>query len=906
MPDSRRSPSGSAPGLRLSAALYRILVRTLPQDLRGSHGDAMVQTFRDLYRSEYRRGGFPALVSLWRRVVTQTIVAAAEERLKTLGHRRARNTVPSNAPPSGTRIVDHFWLDLRFAVRSFRKKPAFTITAVTIIALGIGATTAIFSVVDGVVLRDLPYPDPNELVYLDEGSHTVPDYQDWTARTAAFEAMAAVWRSQMDLLGDGPPVRVNTGRVTPSFFSMFGGVQIAGRLLTESDARGPAPVAVLSHAFWQSRFGGDADVIGRTIELDGGNYEVVGVLDPRFSPPRRMTRQTNAIWIPLDVTRADLQIRSRYVLSVVGRLRDGARIETAGAEIDATMQVMAQEYPQEYVHPDGSVRRVPLVPLHEAEVGRVRDPLLMLLGAVGLMLLIACANVANLFLARGTDREREVAVRAALGASRRRIGAQLLTESVLLSFVGGAIGVALAFLGVDAFTSFGPSRIPRLDEIGIDYRVLTFSVAASIATGVVFGIAPAFYAAQTDVNRALKNATSKTTAGRGHLRLKGLLVIAEIALALVLLVGAGLLFNSFVRLTRVDPGFEPDRVMAIPLAPEHGYDTEEARLQFARETLARVRGIPGVSAASIGITAPFADDGRCCWMTQAKNVAGDDSLRVVVHPIAPHYFSALGVRLNRGRDFTPSDDDTEPPPVIITEALVQRLFDAKGAIGNTVTLGRNNPTPFTVVGVVNDVRFWSLSQDMDVAVFVPFEGFGAEFPFFNLVVRTPGQIEGLPSQIREAVWTVDPRLPVPDIFSLSDRVSESITEPRFLSTLLLAFAGFAILLAAGGIYGTMLYAVNQRSHELGIRLALGASAGQLRHYVLKGGATLAALGLAIGLAGAIALSRILTTLVFGITAQDVPTYAAVTALLAAVALLACYLPARKAARLDPIVTLRTE
>jgi putative ABC transport system permease protein len=685
---------------------------------------------------------------------------------------------------------------------------------------------------------------------------------------------------------------------------MFGGIPSAGRLLTESDARGPAPVAVLTHTFWMSRFGGDVAVIGRTIELDGRDYEVVGIVDPRFSPPRRTTRQTVAVWVPLDVTRADLQLRYRYVLGVVGRLREGTRIETAGAEIDATMQVMAQEYPEEYVHSDGSIRQVPLVPLHDAEVGSVKGPLLMLLGAVGLMLLIACANVANLFLARGTDREREVAVRTALGASRRRIGAQLLTESVLLSLVGGAIGIALAFLGVDAFTSFGHSSVPRLDQIGIDYRVLTFSVVASVATGVVFGIAPAFYAARTDVNRALKDATSKTSASRGHLRLKGVLVVAEIALALVLLVGAGLLFNSFVRLARVDPGFVPDRVMAVPLALEHGYDTEEARLQFTHEALARVRGIPGISAAAIGLTAPFAESGRCCWMTQAKSAAGDDSLRVVIHAVTPQYFTTLGVRLIQGRDFTPSDDDTEPPPIVVTEALAERLFDEKGVVGRTFTLGRTNPTPFTVVGVVNDLKFWSLSQDEDVDVFVPFEGFGAQFPFFNVVVRAPGDVQGLPNQIRQAVWSVDDRLPVPEILSLIQRVSQSITEPRLLSTLLLAFAGFAILLAAGGIYGTMLYAVSQRSHELGIRLALGASASQLLRHVLRSGATLAAAGLAIGLAGAFVLSRVLSSLVFGITAQDAPTYVAVTALLAGVALLACYLPARKAARLDPMVTLR--
>jgi putative ABC transport system permease protein len=590
---------------------------------------------------------------------------------------------------------------------------------------------------------------------------------------------------------------------------------------------------------------------------------------------------------------------------VFGRLKPDRGMDAAQREVDDALAFLDRQYPGQYRSPSGELREVPLLPMLEAEVGQVRSPLLMLLGAVGLMLLIACANVANLFLARGADRERELAVRAALGAGRTRLASQLLTESVLIAVLGGALGVALTVAGIRLVAAFGPADIPRLTAVSVDYRVLAFAVVAAMATGVVFGLAPAYYAARTDVGRAVREGGNRASATRGHLRLKSALVVTEIALALVLLVGAGLLFNSFVRLTRVDPGFVSENVLAMPLSVERGYDSTQQRVQFARSVLDRVEGIAGVQRAAVGLIAPFSMGGRCCWMTRARPVSEMDSVRVVIQPVGPGYFETLGMTLVQGRALTWADDDTEPVNTVITRTMANAFFGEENPVGELLSVGRAG-TSYRIAGVVEDPKFWSLSDDEDYDIFVPFAAFGGELPFFTVAVRGVGDQEKLSEQLRAAVWSIDPSMPVPEIKVLATEVRESIAGPRFMSGLLVAFAVLAIALAAGGIYGTMLYSVSQRSRELGIRLALGARSGQLLRHVLGSGATLTGAGLVIGLGGAYALSRILAGMVFGISVQDAPTYFAVTLLLAAVALAACYVPARKAAGLDPIVTLRME
>jgi putative ABC transport system permease protein len=895
------APHNDAPILKLAARLYRILLLLLPRSMRRRHGESMVQTFRDVYRGEYDRGGYPALAAVWWRAVVQTVSVGVAERFGRLG--RSRDARSGSAAGRSSSMADRLGQDIRFAARSLLRRPGFSLTAVAILGLGIGATAAIFSVVDGVVLKRLPYPDPERLLYLDHGSHTVPDFQMWRERAGSFERIVAVWPRQMDMLGEGAPTRVGVAGVTAGYFDVLGMRPFRGRLLQDADSHGPEQVVVLAYSFWMTRLGGEESIVGRSLLLDNASYQVVGIAPPGFRPPRRLSRMDVDMWRPEDLSLAELQIETRYMLSVFGRLREGARIETAQAEVDAVIAAMAERYPEQY---ESWHRVVPVITLHAAEISEAREPVLMLFGAVGLMLMIACANVANLFLARSTDREREIAVRSALGASRTRIAVQLLTESVSLALVGGFVGIAVAYAGVQALIQAAPSGTPRLHEIALDYRVLGFALGAAVLTGILFGLAPALYAARADAIRGLRDASSRTSPGRMRVKLKRALVVGEIAVALVLLVGAGLLFNSFVRLTMVEPGFDPQHVLAIELDLSSLFESDAERVQFMRDVVDRTRAVPGVQQTAAGWVIPFGGNGRCCWMTNAAAGEASDSTRVVVHAVSPGYFAALGVALVQGRDFDWQDDENEPAAAIVTRALAARLFQDQSALGRTFTIGRRSATALRVVGVVDDFKFWSLSRDEDLDMFLPFEGFGADIPFITLAVRAGGELEGLGGQLREAIWSVESRLPIPQVLSLDSQVSQSIAEPRLLSILLLAFAGFAILLAAGGIYGTMLYSVTQRTQELGIRLALGASSGRIVRHVLAGGVVVAVVGLALGLAGSYAASQVLASQVFGISPHDLPTYLAVTLLLGFIALIACYIPARRITSLDPAMTLRDE
>ena len=895
----------------LAPSVYRQLLRVaLPRDLRRRYLGDMVRVFTELLRDARASGGVWAVFGVWRRAVSQTIGGGVRERLRGYG-RGARGPGKRNRAGRSP-ILSHLAQDFRFALRMFARQPGFAVTAIGILALGIGATTAIFSVVDGVVLRRLPYPDPGRLIYFDQGSHTFPDYQEWLERLGAFESIVAVLPTRRTMLGQGRPQQIRVAQITANVIPTFGGSPTRGRLITEDDTQREAPVAVLSFKFWTREFGGDESIEGRSVQLDGMPYEIVGVMRPGFDLPRRFAGQSVDVWTPLNVRRAEYQRRGLYVLRVAGRLRNDATLETARAQMATWEEFAAEAYPESNVSPSGNIRRIPLLRLRDAETVKVRDPLFMLMGAVGLMLLIACVNVANLLLARGADRGRELAVRVALGGSRGRIASQLLTESVVLALAGAVAGLGVAYLGVSALSVVVPDNMPRFHEVGVDLRVLAFAFASAIVTGVGFGIAPAYYASRTNVSDMLKDASGKSSAGRGHVRLKGVLVASEIALALMLSVGAGLLFNSFVRLTRVDPGFEPQNVLAVPLTFGRfdefgGTDQGGARMRLIRELMDRIGGVPGVQSVSGAAVVPFAEDGRCCMMSTSTDESGSDSVRVVIHPSFPGLFETLGMPLVAGRALRASDVGSAANPVLITRAMAERFFDGESPLGQSIIVGRRRPEAYTVIGLVDDPKFWSLSRDEDFDIFIPFDSvILSDFPFMHLAVRTAGPIEGLPDQLRETIWSLAPDMPLPEIFFLSTRIDESVTGQRLLSTLLLVFSCVAVVLAAGGIYGTMLYAVSQRSHEFGIRMALGADTTRIVGEVLRHGMVLTVIGIGFGLAGAVALSRVLESLVFGITAHDIPTYGAVTALLGTVAVAACYLPARKAARMDPMETLRGE
>jgi len=887
-------PNPTQPPRALEALLRRCLPggnvgRCIIGDLRQEHAEIACNQNRNAANSWYR---------------AQVLSLAPRYLLAKLGRRpRAPKRLPRRTSVR-TSAMGTVLQDLRYAIRTIRKKPGFALTVIAIVALGVGASTTIFSVVDSVLLRKLPYPNADELVFFDNPSHPVPLYVDWRDRTRSFSAIAAAWDGDYDLTGDGTPESVRGALVTHDFFQILGARPLHGRLLASDDFVGMPPrVAVLGHGFWQRRWGGDPRVVGSSVTLNGYPVEVVGILEEDFQPPEALTGSRLDVWLPLDVAGPGMESRNRYVLSVVARLNADVSLRAAQADVDALSHVLANEYPRTNQMRDGSPRMYQVVPLHNATVGDANLALLLLLGASGLMLLIACANVANLFLARGTERSREVSVRTALGAGKLHIASQLLTESVVLALVGGTIGVVLAGLGVRAFELYNPGGIPRIEGLSVNPRVLGFAFGVSVVTGVLFGIAPAVRAARSKVTGVFTETSLAATSSRSAAGLRSALVVAEIAMSLVLLVGAGLLFSSLLKLQDVDKGFSTDNVLAMPLIlPDHY--TEQIRLDFARDVIDAIESIPGVEAAGAGSTLPPTSGFRCCWGGEVQpEVELEDPPMTIVHPVTPDYFDVIGATILRGRGFTDGDNDINSAPALVNETTAWFLFGEEDPVGESLHFGE---ICWTIVGVVNDIRHWGLHRESQHNVYVPDAIFGGTFKRFQVGVKTAVDAQTLGAALRQAVWSVDPDLPVPEVVALEARVSQSVGEPRFYSILVSTFATLSILLAAGGIYGSMLYSVGQRQKELGIRMALGARRANVVGMIVASGLVITTIGVVLGLGGAFAMSRVLESVLFGITATDPLTYVAVTALLCAVAVAACYLPARKASQADPVETLRAE
>ncbi len=796
--------------------------------------------------------------------------------------------------------------DLRFALRSFGRRPGLFMTSVLILAVGIGATTTIFSVVDGVLLRPLPYPDADQLTYFDEGSHSAWDFDDWREHAGSFAALVASWDESVDLTGEGAPERLTVARVTDGFLGVFGASPLIGRTLAGDDFRQDASVAVLDHGLWLRRWGGDPSLVGRTVQIDGRGVVVVGVLTPGFRPPELMVGRRVDAWLPLDLMRDDLQDRSMHVLSVVGKRRPDVSLEAAQAEIDALRMAAAADQPRRYLREDGSLRPVPLLDLQEATVRGIGSTLLLLLGAVGLMLLIACSNVANLLLARGIARGRELSLRAALGAGRGRIAAQLLTESVALALAGGLLGIGLAFAGVEAFTRMEASAVPRLVEVSVDLRVLAFTVGVSLVTGLLFGVLPALQAVRTEVSETLKEGQTSMSESRRGRRIRGGLVIVELGLALVLLAGAGVLFRSFVGILAVDPGFDTEGLLTVPILLGSTYEEEE-RVQFVTALEERLRSHPEVEGVAVGWTLPFVSTGRsrCCWRSSvwADDAPEDaEALGPIITPVTEGYFDVLRAPVVRGRSFTAADGSANETVAIINRRMAIQLFGTDDVVGRKLRLVRGQL--WTIVGVSEGVHHWGLDQELEAEVYVPYGRTGGGLPFAHVAVRARGETSSLVPAIRDVVWSLDPDLPLPDFVSMEERVSASVATPRFLLILLGTFAVVAGLLSSAGIYSSVLYTVGQRKREMGIRLALGAEGSDVRGLVLRHGLRLVAGGLALGIAGALAASRLLESFVWGIEPTDAPTFAAVAVLLASVAVAASWVPAWKASRTDPLETLR--
>jgi predicted permease len=803
--------------------------------------------------------------------------------------------------------------DLHYGIRMLRESPGFTAVAVLTLALGIGANTAIFSIVDAVLLRPLPYPDSHQLVAVFDVPVKRPDalsaisYRDFTEcrdHNQVFSGMGGNAFHDLTLTGAGEPTIVNAADVTPEIFALLDARPLAGRTLLPDDGRpGAAAVAVLSEDLWRSRFGADPRMIGRSIDLDMRSFTVVGILPASFRYPEGAPRQEVWISVLQDPLFGPLTSRPRVrLLGVIGRLKPGVSVAKAQAEMDTIGTRFAQEFPAE-----DSGLTIRIKPYREVVVGNVRFALLILLSAVGLLLLMACANIANLLLSQATSRRREIAVRMALGASRARIVRQLLTESALLGLLGGAAGVLLAVSAVRGFQPFLPAEVVQISSIHVGGPVLTFALWLSLAAALAFGLAPALLAAPSNLQSNIKEGGERTGERGGH-RLRSFLAVAEISLAMVLLVAGGLLIRSFARVTSVNPGFDPKRVTEAEVSlPQFQYSTPRQWREFSEELMARIHAQPGFQDSALAAPLPMDRQGQAAF---EFNIVGDPPLApgktttATYYTVSPEYFHVMRIPLLRGRIFSGQDSPSNPKVAIISQTLAQRYFPNQDPIGRQMRFGfpPNGDVAREIVGIVGDVRDVALSQKPGPMMYVPF----AQAPLYGgeIVVRSSLSASSVAAAIRQAVGSIDKALPVTDVESFPDVLGQSVSRERFRTFLLGSFSAIALMLAAVGIFGVISYSASQRTQEIGIRMALGAQPREVLRLILGQGAKLALLGLGVGGVFAFLLTRWIASLLYDVSATDPLTFGAVALILLGVAVTACYIPARRAMRVDPIVALR--
>jgi putative ABC transport system permease protein len=808
-------------------------------------------------------------------------------------------------------MLGTIWLDVRYAARGFLKSPGFTAVALLALALGIGANTAIFSVVNAVLLQRLPYRDADRLVAMWEDNRNAnhprntispTNFLDWQAQSKSFEGMAAFNDRQFNVAGAGEPVAVPSQVAQANLFTVLGANALLGRTFTDEDGvTGGGKVIVVSYGFWQRQFGGATDVIGKTVTLEGAPMTIIGVMPADFKwfvKENSSTGKPAELWLPTKLR----PVPGRY-LSAVARLKPGVTLAAAQAEMNAIMAHIGQERP-EYNTNMGAT----LVPAREQLAGEIRKPLMILLGAVAFVLLIACANVANLMLARAASRSKEIAIRAALGAGSRRIVRQLLTESLLLSLAGGVLGVGLAAWGVDALVALSPPNLLGAAQVGVSLPVLGFTLAVSVLTGVVFGLLPALEASRTDAGDALKEAGRGNTSSRSR-RARSAFVVAQVALALVLLVGAGLLVRSFNRLTAVDPGFDPRNLLTMRVnLPARKYKEDPQVVNFFRQATAQMASLPGVRSVSVANYLPF-----------YTGLGARTDFRIDGQPAPPHgsepstdvrvtdenYFAALGIPVLQGRTFTAQEATEDRHTIIISEALARRYFPGESPLGKRIAVDMMDEPPMNeIVGVVGDVRYDKLDGETFPMVYWTHPQL--TYSEMTFVIRTEGDPSALADAARRVVQSIDPSQPVADVRTMESWVGESVSRARFGALLLTAFSVLALLLAAVGIYGVMAYTVTLRQQEIGIRMALGAQTRDVLRMIMRQGMGMTLFGVCLGLAGGLALTRVMSGLLFGVSATDPVTFAGVALLLTLVALVACLVPARRATRVDPMTALRYE
>jgi putative ABC transport system permease protein len=820
-----------------------------------------------------------------------------------------------------THPVDALASDVRFALRTLRKNPGFTAIVMVTLALGIGATTAIFTLVDAVMLRPYPYPDVNRIVMVAETTRTGQmlsiawaNFQDWREQNQVFEHLGIYRGTVLNLTGGDQPERLVASMVSSDVFKALGLQATIGRVFTADEDRPGAPrVAVVSERFWRSHLGGDASAVGRTIVLDGEPHTVVGVMPAGMRFPSR----TTDVWLPvgLFVPTFPVERGAHPGLFGVGKLKPRVSVARASADMDAIARRLEQQYPM-----SNTDHTVSLEPYHEQIVQNIRPALLALSGAVAFLLLIGCANLANLLLARADARQREIAIREALGASRRRIAQQMLTESVLMALGGGALGALLAWWAVKAFVATRPTTVPRIDQVSVDLRVLAFAFSLSLVVGLAFGLAPALRAASVDLLTSLKDA-ARGTAGAGG-RTRSALVIVEVALALVLLVGAGLTLRSFAALTTIDLGFDPSHVVTMRVSlPNARYPQLPRWSAFHRELLLRAAAIPSVEAVGLNSSTPLEGGGAESEVRYEgqppPSSPKEEGTTCLFQAASPDYFRAMGIAIVRGRSFTEQDTVDAVPVAIVEEALVRKFFPDADPIGKRIAFEFTGHGPGgrpiwrEVIGVVRHVRHYGIVREpANLEVYAPLEQLPVWFvnrrPTMTLFARTPLDPEQLASSIRQAVSGIDRDVPVFSVQTMEQYVAQSTEQSRLNMTLLGVFGALALVLAGLGIYGVLSYFVGRRTQEIGIRMALGATRADVLRLIVGYGMNLTMAGIAIGLGASWAITRSLGALLVGVSPHDPATFAAIGLLLAAIAFLASYLPGRRAARVDPMITLRAE
>jgi putative ABC transport system permease protein len=831
--------------------------------------------------------------------------------------KRVERRVQQNPIAMGTQRKRNMFADLsqdvRYGARMLLRNPAFTAIAVLALALGIGANSAIFSVVNTLLLRPLPYRNPGQLVVIwENATHlgfpkntpSAANFLDWQKQSTVFAGMGAFAERSFNLTGVGEPERLDGRRVSANLFDLLGVKPVIGRNFVPDEDKPGTKVALLNEALWKRRFGSDPGVIGRSLSLNGEPYMVVGVLPSSVRLPA-FGNWRDQVWVPLAFSGEEAASRGNHYLEVIGRMKPGVTVPQARAEMETIAARLAQQYPEDNVR-IGSV----VNPLHEEIVGNMKPALLILLGAVAFVLLIACANVANLLLARAAARHKEIALRLALGADRTRLTKQLLVESVMLSLLGAVVGLVLAYAGLRVLTQFIPPDVAHAEMIAIDARVMGLTLIVAVVTGLIFGLAPASQAAHSNINDTLKEGGRDSGAGPRGKRLRSVLVIAEVAVSFILLIGAGLLINSFMHLRNLDPGFRADHLLALNVdLSETKYPDNPRRVAFFDEVVRRVQALPGVRSVAVAGNLPFTYNGDSMpiGVEGVPDPTPDQHPDVIFRAVGPGYFSTMAIPLVRGRDFNDQDSLDANLAVVVSEKTAKYYWPSADPIGKRIKNGNTtSDSPWrTVIGVVKDVRQNDFVAEPKMQMYFTYRQLRSLMPN-ALIVRTAIDPLSLATAVRNAIWAVDKDQTVANIDSMEHVVAGAVARQRFSMLLLAIFAGVALVLAAVGIYGVMSYSVAQQTREIGIRMALGAQRSDVLRMTVKQGLRLVAFGLAIGLVAAFILTRVMASLLFGISATDPLTFISISLVLLAVAILASYLPALRATRVDPMIALRAQ